>query len=287
MRNPFLTILTAGALLLAGGCAGSHNELPSDAVVAVGEEVLTRADLRSALPGGLSAEDSAALAQAYVRNWVDRKLIANVAAREVDMAEINRLVDEYREELIMNRYRREMVRRADNAEFSPDSLRSYYDSHISEFRLQRPLVQGVYLKVPDNSPALAQLKRLYKNPSGMNLDRLEQLAAGAAIHFDLFDNRWVDWEQIEARIPAEFPGGAARFLQTNGNLEYSAGGFTYLLHVSDYLLPGSPMPFEAASPIVLDRIRNSVRRSYDTQLRRELEERALRTGQLRYPGNPD
>lgn len=276
------SLFVAGALLLTGACAGSDSALPDDTVVVVGSDALTRSQLRAAMPGGLSPDDSTAFAQAYISNWVDRKLISNVAAAEIDMTEIDRLVDEYREELIMNRYRREMVRRADNNEFHPDSLLNYYRTHLSDFTLSQPLVKGIYLKVPDDSPELTRLKRLYKSSSPADMDRLENLASNNAIHFDLFTDRWIEWEQIEARIPTDFPEGAATFLSRGQPFEMSAGGFTYLLKVTDYLLPGSPMPYEAASSIVMDRMRNSYRRAFDSQLRRELEERALRTGRLRY-----
>lgn len=273
----------AGALLLFGACAGSHKELPEDAIVAVGDNVLTRADLHSAMPGGLSPDDSAAFAQAYTHNWIDRKLISDVASRDVDMDEIDRLVSEYREELIMTYYRREMVRRADNAEFSPDSLRAYYNSHISEFVIQSPYVKGVYLKVPDGSPSLDRLRRLYKSDAAADIDRLEQEAAVSAIHYDYFVDRWVDWEQIESRIPTDFPQGVMSFLQSGQPLEVSSGGYTYLLRITEYLRPGSPMPFDAAAPIVIDRLRNRLRRAYDTRLLQEIEQRATETGILRYP----
>lgn len=274
----------AVCLLLAAGCSGgAEPSVPEGTIVAVGADCLTASELRSAVPGGLSEADSASYAQAYIRNWVDRKLISNVAAREIDMAEIDRLVEEYREELIMNRYRREMVRRADNTEFSLDSLTAYYQSHRDEFVLERPLVQGIYLKVPDTSPKLSQLKRLYKSARPVDLDRLDQLANAEAVHFDYFRDRWVDWEQIENRIPYEFAPGAVAFLRAARPLEVSSGGYTYLLKIDQYLLPGETMPFEAARPVVRDRLLNSLRRRYDTQLRNELEERALRTGLLRYP----
>lgn len=287
MNKTTILYAAVGAALLAGGCTGGASVQPEpDAVAVVDGETLTRGELRSNIPAALSAEDSAAYARAYIRNWVDRKLVSNVAAADVDMAEIDRLVAEYREELIMNAYRREMVRRADNTEFTVDSLRAYFDSHSSEFVLERPIVRGVYLKVPDDYPKLAELKRLYRSTRPADVDKLEQ-AANNAIHYDYFRDRWVDWEQIESRIPAEFPGGAEAFLRAGRPLDFSAGGFTYLLSVSEYQPAGAPMPFEAARPIVRDRLLNAVRRRYDTQLRHELEDRALRRGLLVYPsGNP-
>lgn len=279
-------IIVAGAALLFGACSGDSVPETADAVAVVDGEVLTLEEVRRAVPAAIAPDDSLEFVHSYIRNWVDRKLIARVAARDVNMAEVERLVDEYREELIMNMYRREMVRRADNTEFTDDSLRAYYDARLDEFRLIVPMVKGVYLKVPDDSPRLAEIRRLYHSTRPQDIDQLEK-AASQAIHFDYFRDRWIDWDQIEARIPAEFPGGVDAFLRGGRPLEVSTGGFTYLLSISDYLPAGSIMPFEAARPIVHDRMLNAVRRSYDTQLRQELETRALQRNLLSYPqGNP-
>ena len=40
-----------------------------------------------------------------------------------------------------------------------DSLRAYYDRHPDEFTLERPLVRGIYLKVPSDAPNLGTLRR--------------------------------------------------------------------------------------------------------------------------------
>ena len=51
--------------------------------------------------------------------------------------------------------------RATDGIFSEDSLRAYYDRHPDEFTLERPLVRGIYLKVPSDAPNLGTLRRLY------------------------------------------------------------------------------------------------------------------------------
>ena len=54
-----------------------------------------------------------------------------------------------------------------------DSLRAYYNSHNREFILERPLVRGIYLKVPDDAPNLGVIKRLYRSSRRDDIDRLE------------------------------------------------------------------------------------------------------------------
>ncbi len=97
----------------------------------------------------------------------------------------------------------------------------------------------------------------------------------------------MDWEQIETRIPYDFASGADSFLRSGRPLEVSAGGFTYLLCISEYIGAGSAMPFEAARPLVRERLLNARRRQFDVVLLNGLRQRALERGILVFPaGNP-
>ncbi len=271
-------VFTLAVVLLAASCGRDGDKLPSEYLARVGNDVFTAADLRAAMPAGLSAEDSVAFAKAYVRNWVNTHLVERVAASEVDMEQIERLTREYRDELIMTQYRRAMSRQAQEGEFAEDSLRAYYEAHKDDFKLERPLVKGVYLKVPDDAPNLAQIRRLYRSDKPGDIDKLEKAALGSAIHYDYFRDSWIDWEQIENRIPLDFASGDVSDIARRRYIEIESQGFTYLLCISDYLAPGSGMPYEAARPLVRDRLLNQRRRAYDSRLLNDLYQRALDDG---------
>ncbi len=280
MRRVIYTVALAG-ILLCGGCReGDTASVPAAAVATIGSETLTRAELNRNIPAGLTAADSAALARAYLRNWIDQRLIEQVAAADVDIDEIDRLTADYRRELIMSRYRHEMARRADAVEFADDSLRAYYDAHGADFTLERPLMQGIYLKVADDAPQLGVLRRLYKSERPVDLDRLEKEAPAAASHYDYFRDRWVDWEQIENRIPADFGEADVAAISAGRPFEISSGGYTYLLKISDVISAGHIMPYEVARPLIRERMLTARRRAFDSRLRNDLYESALASGTL-------
>lgn len=275
--------VAAALALVMTGCGGSgDNIIPADAVAIVGGDVLTRRDVASKVPAGVAAEDSAALASAYVRSWINMRLIEQVASKEVDMQQIDRLTAEYRSELIMSQYRRAMAQQADGT-FSDDSLRSYFDSHQEDFRLERPLIKGVYLKVPEDAQNLAIIRRLYKSERPVDIDKLEKAALGNAIHYDYFRDSWVDWEQVENRIPLDFSGENFDKISKRQNVDFTADGFVYLLSVSDYLPAGNVMPYEAAMPLVRERLLAVRRRAYDSRLLNDLYNRAVEDGTVTFP----
>lgn len=274
-------------MLLSAACSGGGAvSAPADTLVEIDGRYLTRTELARHLPAGMTPDDSTAFARAYIRSWIDSRLIATVAADEVDMDEVNRLTEEYRNDLIMSQYRRTMARQASDGIFSEDSLRGYYDSHQSDFVTERAMVRGVYLKVPDDAANLASLRKLYKSDRPVDIDRLEKAALGSAIHYDYFRDRWVDREQIENRIPVDADRLSAAL--TGGRpLDVSIGGFVYLLSVSDYMPAGSVLPFEDARARVRERMLAAERLAYDVQLRNDMLRRALDDGKVIFPGvNP-
>lgn len=279
-------ILAAALALAAYGCSGGGNAIvPADAVASVGKEYLSAGQLRAQIPVGLTPEDSANLARAYIKSWITGRLVENVAANDVDIEEIDRMTAEYRSELIMAQYRRLMAAN-DPGIFSEDSLLAYYDSHNADFRLERPLIKGIYLKVPDDARNLAQIRRLYNSDKATDIDRLEKAANSTAIHYDYFRDSWIDLEQIENRIPVEFDSERLARIGKHQPLDIGAQGFVYLLSVNDYLPAGAIMPFEAARPLVRERLLALKRRAYDKALLNDLYEQSLDNGTARIY-NPD
>jgi len=279
------TAFIALIIFVLSACDSSKNPDGSDLIATVGKSMLTRNELIKALPGGLSPDDSTSYARAYIRRWIDARLVERVATDAVDIAEIDRLTSEYRLNLIMSQYRRAMATQAD-ASFSEDSLKAYYEKHKRDFVLERPLVRGVYLKVPDDAVNLRTLKRLYTSTKAADMDRLEKEAPKTALHYDYFREQWIDWEQIETRIPADIASPDA-FLRTGKPLDMSQDGYTYLLHISEYLPSGAPLPFEAAEPMIRERLLTRNRRTYDAELLKDLYEQALENGTLVFPnGTP-
>lgn len=269
------------ALAACGSDAGSDAQADApDVLVRVGNATLTASELQKAVPAGLAPDDSANYVKVYVKDWIDARLVSEVAAEEIDMTEIDRLTREYRDRLILLEYRRRLYA-AQSDSISEDSIRAYYDAHVKEFRLERPLIKGTYLKVPGDASNLRTLRRLYASNDTADIDRLEKEVLKSAIHYDYFRDRWVDWEQVETRIPVDFGAAPDAWLARNRKLDTSEGSYTYLLYVSEYLPSGSPMPFDYARNLIVGRLLNAQRQAFDEMVSRQLYERALGSGKLK------
>ncbi len=268
-------------IILSTACSNKNKQDSGDILVTVGNAVLTLDDLRKQLPSGLSAEDSTALAHSYIRSWIDSRLISEIASQNIgDLTEIDRMTEQYRNELITYEYRRRMFDDRIKSEITEDSIKKYYDENLTELKLQRPILKGIYLKIPNESPSLKNAKKWYVSTKTEDIDKLEKQCLDGAIHYDYFRDRWVDWERIESLIPAEFGSDPNAFLATHKNLEISQGDFTYLLSISEYIHSGKTMPYEFAKETIKDILAYSRRAEYDRLLRLSLLKEAEDNGQI-------
>lgn len=271
-------VLIGVAVASCGGDKGS--EISPDALVVVDGDVLTRRDLEAAMPAALSTDDSVKYARAYINAWIAARNIARLAD-DIDMTEIDKLVDQYRKELVMNEYVRRMCDENVDSDLPEDSLLAYYNRHPQEFKLTRPLIKGVYVKIDEKSQSLPQLRKLYRSRKEADIDKLDKSLLNGAIHYDYFRDKWVDWEQIESRVPYDFGASGDLFLRSHNYLDVTSDGFTYLLDVSDVLHTGETMPYEAARPLIVDKLNFFNRRRYQEQLKQELFDNGVESGRIK------
>lgn len=279
LRNLIKPAAIGAMLVPLAACSSRTPETATaDVVARVGDATLSREELAKAMPAGLGEADSVAFAEAYVRTWVSDNLITEIAVKHLsNVEEIDRMAEDYRRQLIMWHYRQLMVRSDTSLAIADEQLHDYYDRHASELRLTQPMVRGIYIKMESNSPDLAKVRRLYKSTKQDDIDKLDKVDMHGAIHYDYFRDRWVPWEQIITKIPAEI---ATSGLRKGYTFELNKDGFTYLLSVSDVLPAGAAMPYEAAEERIRETLEAVRLTELDALLRRRLYDEAAAAGKL-------
>ena len=71
-------------------------------------------------------------------------------------------------------------------------------------------LKGLFLKVPENTPNLGQLKKWYCSTNPDGVEKIEKYALKNAVIYDYFYDKWIPFEEIVNNIPYEF-GGAESF----------------------------------------------------------------------------
>lgn len=276
------------ALLCLPSCGGSPEgaAAPQDSaeiVAQVGDSVLTFDDLRARIPQGLDPADSLRLASNIADSWLRDVLLASVAEENVvDLEHIDRLTEEFRNDLIVGEYMKR-YQAAKPSKASDAEARRFYDANAGRMLLERPLVKGILIKVPADARGVEQLRRWMKSASASSVASIEKYGLGSAMQYDYFMDRWVDFSDVAAAIPYRFET-PDDFVSRTDDFETQRSGALYILHISDRKLSGDTMPYDFARPQILQALEQQERSRYADALMADLCARARKRGVLKTPG---
>lgn len=262
--------------------ADDKNRPRPEVLMQVGDSVLTRSQVVAQLPAGISAIDSARLFDAIVEEWLERNMLVDVDVKNLpDIDRIDRLVEQYRRQLLADEYRRLMA--AEYAgEVSSDSVRAQYNANIDRYVLTSPVIKGIYVKLPSDAPQLTEVRTWMRSATPEAIDKLEACGLKGAMEYEYFGDEWVAWEELVRRIPYRF--NSSESITVPGKMfETSSDGITYLLHVTDVIPAGEKMPYDFAKPLIEQELAETCRDTYDRRLlrdiyARELDSRRIHTG---------
>ncbi len=251
MYKHFVYIIFA---MVVFGC-DTHTE--DVKLASVEERVLYLSDLTVFLPDNLSAEDSAAMAQDFIRNWVRKELVLNKA--EENLSENNKNVqkelEEYRQSLITYKYKKELVRQKMDTTVTEEQILDYYTKNQSNFLLRNNIVKAVFIKIPNEFAEPDRLKSLCNENTEESLNELNDFCIRYAKSYDIFDNRWVNFNVVSTNIPEEITN-PERYLARNKVIETRDSSYYYLAYINDFKLTGQTAPVEHVSENIKNLILN-------------------------------
>ena len=244
--------------------------------------VLSRQELLDAMPEGLSPADSAEFADKYIRSWIDDELLYRVAQKNIpDMERIDALVEKYKRDLVIFEYRKRLLSERVDKEFDEQELADYYEKNSDKFRLREAILKGLFVKVPETAPNIAQLKKWYCSTKPDGVEKIEKYALKNVVIYDYFYDRWIPFEEVVNNIPYEF-GKPETFLKTHPKLEFNKNGYWYLLNITEYRVAGEVMPYDFAKPQIQEILANSSRLAFNRELEESLYNDAEKSGEIKW-----
>lgn len=281
-------IITIGlSLLLAGvmstGCKSKAPETPADdkVLLEIGDSALTVRDVVRLIPAGMTVEDSIEMFNSLTERWMRTMMLSELAQENVtDLARINRMAEDYRNSLIIDRYLR--AKQEESGEVSDQSIKSYYAEHGSEMKLEAPLVKGVYLKISESEEKIGDIRKWIASAKPKDIDNIEKNGLRHASQYEYFEDRWIDWNDVAEQIPYRFYDADA-FLKSTKDFETTYGGSTYLLHISHYIPSGEVMPYDYAKGKIREMLMREKKSDYRQQLLKSLYRKGIEDGTLK-PG---
>ena len=280
VKNWGVILVIAAAMT---GCGQEHNHKGKTPLVEVSGEFLYKEDLQAALTLNISKDDSVLFAERYIRSWIEDALLFDKAEGNIpDNDKISKLVENYRRALIMHTYQEELVNQKLANDISEEEINAYYEKNKELFRLDNPLVKGLFIKVPLSSPDLGNVRVWYRKNNQDVIEKLEKYSLRNAVSYDYFYDRWTSVPDVAAKIPLKVLDTDANYLDKNRNVEVKDTAFCYFLHIEDFLGKDKQKPLDFARDEIKEILINLKRVEFINKVKEDLYQRASDRNKIIY-----
>ena len=251
MKYAKIIVITA-LVALTSSCSLFNRKHNAGAAAEVNGHILEYTKL-DALTAGLSPEDSAHVAEAYIRQWATEILLYDKARNRINDKNLDEMVEDYRRGLYAHAYEQHLLQKMPK-EVSQTELDSFYQAHPSKYVLKEDIVRGILVIVPNGAPDLNKLQKYMQQPDEQNIENIEKYTYRYANGYELFLNEWKSTSQLLLWLPLE-KNDLRRMVKQNRQIMVADSISTYVLHITDMRQVGDLMPMEYAQkeiePIIL------------------------------------
>lgn len=253
-----------------------------DLIVSIGNNILTKEEIQSAIPSGTNSEDSIIIANSYIQKWIRDILLYNIASNNIkDKNEIEQLVENYRKSLVSYQYQEQLLNEKISSDIAEEEIIKYYEENGNIFILEQNLIKGLFLKIPSNAPNINKIKDWYKSTSVKDLENIEKYSLQYAINYDYFYDRWVNLDEILSKIPNNSSNRMEQLMKEKC-LITSDSTYSYFLNVTQILSVGDKAPYEYAKANIKKIILNQKRLDFIHQFEEDLYQSALKKGEVKF-----
>ena len=101
----------------------------------------------------------------------------------------------------MHTYQQELINQKLSNDISEQEIAEYYGKNKELFKLETPLIKGLFIKVPLTAPQLNNVRRWYKSEKQDAVESLEKYSLQNAVKYEYFYDKWVSVTDVLDMIP--------------------------------------------------------------------------------------
>lgn len=227
-------------------------EHASEIVAIVNTEKLFKEDLKDLLPRNITKEDSLILVKSLIQDWAVKKLFLKAAETNnssESLDDINKLVQDYRESLLINNYKEDLIKQKLDTLVTEQEIEEYYLANNENFKLNEVLVKSKYLNFDNNIKDQKEIIELFKSDDIEDAEELERQQLSFKM-YQLNDSVWTELDKILLKLPFSKENllKKSKFIQKQDSLGL------YLVAIKDVLNRNDIAPLSYIKPTIKEMI---------------------------------
>ncbi|MFD2528076.1 MULTISPECIES: hypothetical protein [Polaribacter] len=227
-------------------------EHSSEIVAIVNTEKLFKEDLKDLLPRNITKEDSLILVKSLIQDWAVKKLFLKAAETNnssESLDDINKLVQDYKESLLINNYKEDLIKQKLDTLVTEQEIEEYYLANNENFKLNEVLVKSKYLNFDNNIKDQKEIIELFKSDDIEDAEELERQQLSFKM-YQLNDSVWTELDKILLKLPFSKENllKKSKFIQKQDSLGL------YLVAIKDVLNRNDIAPLSYIKPTIKEMI---------------------------------
>ena len=239
-------------------------------VAIVNTEKLFKTDFINILPKNIHKIDSHVMAKSYIHDWAINKLLLEKAKNNSSsqtMNQINGLVKDYRESLLINNYKEQLIKQKLDTVITEEELKEFYLSNKENFKLNEELVKIKFLHIDNNINDKKKILALFKSDDILDLEELEKQELSFKFH-QFNDSIWRELDNVLLKLPFS----KKKLLKKTKFIQKQDSIGLYLVAVKDVLERNSTAPLS----YVTSTIEQMILHNRKIQLIRKIEKTIIK-----------
>ena len=267
----YLTTVCCFCLFLSCDLFKIKKETSAKEIVAiVNTEKLFKTDFINILPKNLHKIDSHVMAKSYIHDWAINKLLLEKAKNNSSsqtMNQINGLVKDYKESLLINNYKEQLIKQKLDTVITEEELKEFYLSNKENFKLNEELIKIKFLHIDNNINDKKKILALFKSDDILDLEELEKQELSFKFH-QFNDSIWRELDNVLLKLPFS----KKKLLKKTKFIQKQDSIGLYLVAVKDVLERNSTAPLS----YVTSTIEQMILHNRKIQLIRKIEKTIIK-----------
>ena len=262
------TISVCCAIVLLLSCRAIGDFLhDGDVVARVGQHKLYLTEMETVIPNGLPPEDSARLAEQYIRSWATQQL--SKSEKDVSME-----LEAYKNSLLRYRYEQRYVNERLDTTVTRAEIDGYYEEHGDLFVLDVPILKARFVDIMEDSPNYETIRRKMSSNKYEDIAEADSLAYSSALRYLDWSDRWVDAVTLAREFGIDYGTMLSRLSGSFVEIREDRGDVK-LAYILETRRAGTPAPVEYCEDRIRDIIISTRKHQLLTTLEQDLLDNAL------------
>jgi hypothetical protein len=271
------SLVIVAALCLCS-CTTPAEQTAEKPLARVYNNYLYPSELKGVVPSGISTQDSAAIVKDFIEKWIRSQLLLEIAEKNLTESEkdVKREIENYRSSLLIYAYQQSYLQQKLDTIVNDSEIETYYNQNQANFIVSQPMMSGVFIKLPLNSPEIYRVRQWYRSDNSEDIKLLEAYCFKNATIYDHFNDNWVSVHEVLRTIPADNQI-LLNTLKNRGYVETRDQNYYYFVNANKLAVEGSTTPLE----LVKDNIHSIILNKRKVQIISQLESNIFSDAQNR------